>query len=196
MEASRKANQVRLVAGKAYWDVAQATAPVRMAENLKLRADAKPSAAEFALGSATTTEAKEQAEFAKAQAAAEIADLQTRLDAAKAEPQPKLDVLTTVREASAAAETAQAATADALRQVARQSEPASVLISRKTQRLYIRQAFEPVLESPVTILDAGRPSGPLFSRPWIGQTATPISVGTSSHWREHPAGSSHKAACA
>jgi hypothetical protein len=35
----------------------------------------------------------------------------------------------------------------------------SVLISRKAQRLYVRQAFEPVLESPVTILDADRPIG-------------------------------------
>jgi hypothetical protein len=34
-----------------------------------------------------------------------------------------------------------------------------VLISRKTQRLYVRQAFEPILESPVTILDADRPIG-------------------------------------
>ena len=34
-----------------------------------------------------------------------------------------------------------------------------MLISRKTQRLYVRQAFEPVLESPVTILDADRPIG-------------------------------------
>jgi hypothetical protein len=33
------------------------------------------------------------------------------------------------------------------------------LISRKTQRLYVRQAFEPVLESPITILDADRPIG-------------------------------------
>jgi hypothetical protein len=34
-----------------------------------------------------------------------------------------------------------------------------VLISRQTQRLYVRQAFEPILESPVTILDADRPFG-------------------------------------
>jgi hypothetical protein len=43
--------------------------------------------------------------------------------------------------------------------VAREFEPVSVLISRKTQRLYVRQAFEPILESPVTILDADRPIG-------------------------------------
>jgi hypothetical protein len=31
--------------------------------------------------------------------------------------------------------------------------------SRKTQRLYVRQAFQPVLESPVMIQDADRPIG-------------------------------------
>ena len=34
-----------------------------------------------------------------------------------------------------------------------------MFISRKAQRLYVRQAFEPVLEVPVTIQDPGRPIG-------------------------------------
>jgi hypothetical protein len=33
------------------------------------------------------------------------------------------------------------------------------LISRKTQRLYVRRAFEPLFESPVTIADPDRPIG-------------------------------------
>jgi hypothetical protein len=37
--------------------------------------------------------------------------------------------------------------------------PVSVFISRKTERLYVRQAFQPVLEVPVTIKDAGEPIG-------------------------------------
>jgi hypothetical protein len=63
------------------------------------------------------------------------------------------------REAAVVAETARIAAIEAVRQVARESEPVSMLISRKTQRLYVRQAFEPILESPVTILDADRPIG-------------------------------------
>jgi len=80
-------------------------------------------------------------------------------DAAKAELQPKLDAATAAREAAAAAETARAAAAEATRQVARELEPVSVLISRKTQRLYVRQAFEPTFESLVTIADPDRPIG-------------------------------------
>jgi hypothetical protein len=158
-EAARKADQARLVAGTAFREAAQAMAQVRVAENLKLRADAQLAAAETALGSAISAEAKEQAERAKAQAVAKIADLQVQLATAKAELQPKLDALTTASEASVVAETAQVAAAEAARQVAREREPVSVLISRKTQRLYVRQAFEPILEKPVTILDADRPIG-------------------------------------
>ena len=44
-------------------------------------------------------------------------------------------------------------------EAARKLEPASVFISRKTQRLYVRQSFEPILDVPVTIQDPGRPIG-------------------------------------
>jgi hypothetical protein len=37
--------------------------------------------------------------------------------------------------------------------------PVSIFISRKTQRLYVRQSFQPVLESPITIHDADHPIG-------------------------------------
>ena len=158
-EAARKADRAKLAAGTAYREAAQAMVPVRSAENLKLRAEAQLVSAETALGSAVSAEAKERAERAKAQAAAGIAELQVQLAAAKAELQPKLDALTSARDAAAVAESARVAAAEAARQVARVLEPVSVLISRKTQRLYVRQAFEPVLESPVTILDADRPIG-------------------------------------
>src|SRR5216684_512607 len=158
-EAARKADQARLAAGTAFREAAQAMAPVRVAENLKARAEAQLAAAETALGSAIPAEAREQAERDKAQAIARIAALQVQLAGAKAERQPKLDAVTRTREAVVIAETARAAAAEAARQVARQFEPVSVLISRKTQRLYVRQAFEPILESPVTILDADSPIG-------------------------------------
>jgi len=158
-EATRKADQAKLAAGTAFREAAQAMVPVRSAENLKLRAEAQLAAAETALGSAISAETKEQAERTKAQSAARVTELQIQLAAAKADLQPKLDALTSARDAAAVAETARVAATEAARQVARGLEPVSVLISRKTQRLYVRQAFEPILESPVTILDADRPIG-------------------------------------
>jgi hypothetical protein len=81
------------------------------------------------------------------------------LTAAKADLQPKLDALAAARRAAVAAESARADAAEKLAELARELEPVSVFVSRKTQRLYVRQGFRPVLESPVTIQDADRPIG-------------------------------------
>src|SRR4051812_18627239 len=114
-ETASKAVKVRLAAATASREATRATAPVRTAENLKLKAEAQLAAAETALGSAKSTEEKEQAEGAKAQAAARLAELQLQWDAAKADLQSKLDAVTSAREAAAAAETARTAAAEAAR---------------------------------------------------------------------------------
>jgi hypothetical protein len=41
----------------------------------------------------------------------------------------------------------------------RRAWPVSMMVSAKTQRLYVRQGFEPVLELPVSIRDSDRPLG-------------------------------------
>jgi hypothetical protein len=133
--------------------------PVRVAENLKARAEAQLAAAETALGSATSTEAKQQAEEAKEKAVARVAELGEQWAAAKAELQPKLDALAAAREAVSAAESTRVKAAEAAREATRALEPASVLISRKTQRLYVRQGFEPVFDTPITVQDPDRPIG-------------------------------------
>jgi L,D-transpeptidase catalytic domain len=158
-EAATKAEQARLAAVAASREAARAMMPVRVAENLKLRAEAQLATAETAIGSAISAEAKEHAEDAKVKAVARIAELQAQWAAAKAELQPKLDAVAPAREAAVAAERARVAAAEAAREVALELEPVSVFISRTTQRLYVRQALQPILESPVTILDADRPMG-------------------------------------
>ena len=158
-EAARKAAEARMAAGTALREATQARAPVRATEILKRRAEVQLAAVETKLGSGISAEAKEQAEDAKAQAVAKIAELQLQWDVANVDLQLRLDAATSARDAAAAAETARAAAAEAARQVASELQPVSVLISRKTQRLYVRQAFKPVLESPVTIADPDRPIG-------------------------------------
>ena len=158
-EAARKTDQARGVAGTAYREVARASVPVRVAENLKARAEAQLSAAETALGSAASAEARQQAEEAKEKAVARIAELGEQRTAAKAELQPKLDALAASREALTVAEATRVKAAEAAREASRALEPVSVLISRKTQRLYVRQAFEPVFDAPITVQDPDRPIG-------------------------------------
>jgi hypothetical protein len=158
-EATRKADEARRAAWTAVREVTRATGAVRVAQNLKFRAEAQLLAAEAALGSTISDEARAQAEDAKAKLVARIAELETQLAAAKAELQPKLDAVTAARGEADVAETAHIMAAAAARQAARELEPVSVLISRKTQRLYVRQSFEPIFDSPVTILDPDRPIG-------------------------------------
>jgi hypothetical protein len=158
-EAAKKADQARLAAVGAARDAAKAMMPVRVAENLKLRAEEQLAAAEAMLATASSAEARTQAENAKTKALDKIAELRTQWAAAKADLQPKLDAVAPARAAAAAAETLRAAAAQAAQEAARELEPVSIFISRKTQRLYVRRAFQPIWESPVTILDADRAFG-------------------------------------
>jgi hypothetical protein len=158
-EATRKADAAKSALATAEREAARARLALRTKENFKTRAEAEVAAAAAALDRATSDEAKARATDAKEKAAARLADLQAQFDAAQAEVQPKLDAVTPVREAAAAAESARAAAAKAAREAARDLEPVSVFISRKTQKLYVRRGFEPVLESPVTIRDPDQPIG-------------------------------------
>ena len=157
--AARKADQARLAAVSASREAAQAMVRVRVADNLQRRAEVQLAAAQAALDSAISAEAREIAEDAKAKAIARITELQAQWVAAKAEAQPKLDAVAPLREAAVALESVRVVAAEAARQAARELDPVSVFISRKSARLYVRRAFQPVLESPVTILDADRPIG-------------------------------------
>ena len=158
-EAVRKVTQARLASETAFREASQARVPVRSAENLKRRAEAQLAAAEARLGAPILADAKEQAVDAKAKAAVKVAELQLQWNAANADLQQRLDAVTSARDAATAAETARATATEAARQAERELQPISALISRKTQRLYVRQAFKPILETPVTIADPDRPIG-------------------------------------
>jgi hypothetical protein len=158
-EATSKADQAKVAAAAAARELARSQPSVRVAENLKLRVDTLLAAAERAVASASSDEAKAQAEEAKTKVAARVAEVEAQLAAAQTELQPKLDAANAARQAAEAAESARVAAADAAREAARALKPISVFISRKTQRLYVRQAFQPIFESPVSIRDADRPIG-------------------------------------
>jgi hypothetical protein len=159
-EATKKADEARLAAVAAAREAARAMMPVRVAENLKLRAERELAVAETALATEiSTAEARAQAEDAKKKALTRMAELQAQWAAAKADLQPKLDAVAPARAAAAAADAVRAAAARTAEEAARELEPVSMFISRKAQRLYVRRAFQPIWESPVTILDADRPIG-------------------------------------
>jgi L,D-transpeptidase catalytic domain len=90
-------------------------------------------------------------------ARAQLGRAQTEIDAIFAQGKAKIDAAATARKDAKAA---LAASIDAQNEAkALEGEPVSVFISRKTQRLYVRKAFEPLFESEVTIANPSAPIG-------------------------------------
>lgn len=154
--AVKKADAARLAAARMTLD---ATRLLRMAEIAKYRAEAQLAAAESALAAATSPAAIKAGEEEKTKAQAGFADAETQLAAAKEEAPLKAEAAARARDEARVAQAEKAAAMDASREAARMMAPVSIFISRKTQRLYVRQAFQPLLESDVTIQEPDRPIG-------------------------------------
>src|SRR5215472_9455080 len=157
--AEAKVNAVRLAATRSVLEAGRAAIAVRVAEIAKFKAEAQLTGAQSALEKAQSPEAIKLVEQAKADALTKVADAETRLAAAKVEVQPKADAATHAREEIKAAEEAKKAAIDAAQEATRSLSPVSIFISRKTQRLYVRQGFQPLWDVPVTIRDADQPIG-------------------------------------
>ena len=111
------------------------------------------------LEAARSPEATQKAEEVKAKAAERLTEAQARLDAVKAEAQPKIDAAEAARAAANAAEAARTAAQSEVKLAEAKMAPVSVFISRQTQRLYVRQAFQPIFDTEVTIRDPDTPIG-------------------------------------
>jgi len=154
-EANLKAEEVNAKAAEAKLKAEEANAKTAEA---KLRAgEGNVKAADDARARAVV--ARHKADDAKTKADQRLADEGAKLTGARADQQAKADAAEAANKASAEAEARRTQAIEAADKAAREREPASVFISRKTQRLYVRQAFKPVLEVPVMIRDSDRPIG-------------------------------------
>ena len=158
-QAAAKTDQARSAVATAARESARAAMPLRVQEVQKRRAEDKLAAAERALAGAVADEAKEAAKDAQEKAAAALADAEAQLDKLKADAQAKLDAVAPARLAVVAADAEARAAAEKARKLARELEPVSIFISRKTQHLYLRQVSQTVLDIPITIKDPDRPIG-------------------------------------
>jgi lipoprotein-anchoring transpeptidase ErfK/SrfK len=167
-EATKAAAAAKAAAVKATRESAALTASLRKLEYLKKRADAALAYADKLLAAAKTDQAKARDEDLKQKAAAKVAELQTQIDAAKANP--KLAGALTAQDAAKAAEAKRAAAAKAALDAQLALEPVSIFISRATQKLYVRrdthkripdggEMYDSSLEFPITIKDPDKPIG-------------------------------------
>ena len=170
-EAAKMADEAKKAAAKAPREMALLRSSLLKLEGLKTRADADLSSAYKVLAAAKTDEDRARAEDFKQKAAAKAADLATQLDAAKADAKPKLDALAATKDAAKAAEKKKADAVKAANDAKLALEPASIYISRATQKLYVRrnthkpapdgggEVFDTTIEIPVTIRNSDKRIG-------------------------------------
>jgi lipoprotein-anchoring transpeptidase ErfK/SrfK len=160
--ASATAKAAALAASKARTEAAPFMRKMRIAQGAKLRAEALLRQAESALEAAGTPEAKEAAETLKAQALEHLATAQEDLETLTTEGQAKIDAAAAARDEVKSAEVARVKAYDDVRAAEAKLTPVSVFVSRSTQRLYVRQGFQPIFESPVTISHPEEPIGTII----------------------------------
>ena len=157
--AARAAEEASSAAAKAKSDAARLSNEVMRAEGARERAEVQLKHAERMLGSARSARAVEKAESAKMQATDALATANARVDAAKAEAQPKIDAAEEAQVAASAAQAAKVSAQNEAKLAEAKTAPVSVFISRKTQRLYVRQGFMSIFDAPISIRDPETPIG-------------------------------------
>ncbi len=150
---------------------------LELAEQVLRRAKAELEDAERLAAKAQGEEALQKAAERKAAAQTKLADSEKKVletqEAKAAKDQDILSAQTSIRDADAA----QVEAAAAAKQAERRSEPVSMFISRKTGRLYVRQATVHLFDVPIVIRDPERPIGThLFI------ATRPSEDGTTLHW--------------
>jgi hypothetical protein len=155
----KEAEPARALAKQREPDKKRASKALRAAEKAVKRATDRVAYADKILARAKSDKSKKRAETRKAKADAKLAEAQAKFEAVLAEAQPKIDAYKQAADALKALEDerdAAKAKADAAK---RKLAPVQVFISLKTQKLYVRQGFQPVFETPVTIRDPYSPIG-------------------------------------
>ena len=121
--------------------------------------------------------ARDAAATAKNSADAALADAATKLETAKTASAAKdaelADAIRRLSEATAASDAA----ANHKKEALRRAMPVSVLVSKKDQRIYVRQGLAPVFDAPISVRD---PETPLGSHLYIATAAN--DDGTALKW--------------
>jgi hypothetical protein len=155
----------------------KALAELRAAETVRSQAEAKLSSRVEALATKRDTREFQRAEAAKAAAEAALAEAVRKVQAALDNPafaspeaRDAVEAERKLMEVRSLASKAQATARDAERRLS----PVSVLISKKDNKVYVRQALAPILEAAVTIRD---PQTPLGTHVYIATSSSGDSLG-------------------
>ncbi len=174
--AAKTVKQTFAAASAKTAEARRAVADVKAAEAAKAAAEAKAAEAGKALEGAQP-DAQAAAEVAKINADAEFSSAARRLEAARAveavATPASFEAVQVWKQAKAAVAAAEATAREARQRVS----PVSVLVSKKDQKVYIRQGLAPLLEAPATVRD---PEVPLGTHLYIAAAEQPD--GASLKW--------------
>ena len=88
-----------------------------------------------------------------------VASAISRLTEVKGKAQPTIDAADRAKVAADAAVSRKVSAIETAKDIKRKVWPVSIFVSLKSQRLYVRQGFEPVMDIPVAIPHAEKPVG-------------------------------------
>jgi hypothetical protein len=158
--ATKKAEEARRAVVKAKADAARLPKALRRAHAAVAMAEVRARQAErVARAADADTPAGERAKEARTAAQAALAEARAELQAVQDQVQPAQELAARLLEEATLAQAAKTAALEEAKAAQSKLAPISVLISRNTQRLYVRQAREPLFDVPVTIAEAESPLG-------------------------------------
>jgi L,D-transpeptidase-like protein len=155
--AAERARQAKRALSRAREEAGDYLDKLEVAEGAKRMAAAIIREADAFLGAKVSAREAETLKAAKAKAQERLAAAQAEIDAIHGQAKDKIEAAVAARAEARAAREASAAAEEEAKLAA--LAPVSVFISRKTQRLYVRQSFEPLFETGVTIRNPHAPIG-------------------------------------
>jgi lipoprotein-anchoring transpeptidase ErfK/SrfK len=155
-ETAAKAYQVAVAAGSAKQQESILVAELKDADG---NVSGRSAASSLSKADAPAAAATDAAATAKTNAEAALADAAAKLEAAKTASVAKAaDLADGVRRLNDAKAASDAA-ANAEKEALRRTSPLSVLVSKKDQRIYVRQGLAPLFDAPASVRDPEKPLG-------------------------------------
>jgi hypothetical protein len=157
--AAKKTEEARRVAVQVGAEASKVTKALRLANGARLRAEGQLRDIERMFDGAGEPAAVAAIRDLMAKPLERLAEARRQINAVESEERPKIDAAIAARDQVKAAQAAWVFAQNEAESAAAKAAPISVLISRKTQRLYARQASRPIFESAVTIEKPDDPIG-------------------------------------
>lgn len=157
--ASRRAKDLRNPASKTRDAVKPAERALSQAEAALAKAEADITAAAKIVEAGEPKKRLAGAQKTVETGPARVEAARRQIEKARANLEARRAAAEQAEQALATANAKHAQLREALEKAKQDMSPVSVFVSRKTQRIYIRKAFHPLFEAPLTIRDADQPIG-------------------------------------